>query len=96
MLTWPWNFATGQAEILNRNIGIFQDGIHSNIFGFTTGADYRFSKTFIAGGVFIYANTEGDFRQGGSFSTHSYTGTLFAAFSHRADIYTGHSWNNAQ
>ncbi len=79
-----WNglglFATGQAEILNRNIGPFQDGFKSNIFGLTVGADYRFSKTFVAGGSFTYANINGDFRQGGTFSTNAYTWTFFASY----------------
>jgi Autotransporter beta-domain. len=79
-----WNglglFATGQAEILNRNIGAFQDGFKSNIFGLTVGADYRFSKAFVAGTAFTYANTNGDFRQGGTFSTNAYTWTFFASY----------------
>jgi uncharacterized protein YhjY with autotransporter beta-barrel domain len=74
-------FATGQAQILNRNIGAFQDGFDSRIFGFTFGADYRFSKAFVAGGAFTYANTNGDFSQGGAFSTNAYTWTLFGAYS---------------
>jgi hypothetical protein len=73
-------FATGQAEILNRNIGTFQDGFNSNIFGFTAGADYRFSKAFVAGAAFTYANTKGDFLGGGDFSTNAYTGTVFASY----------------
>lgn len=79
-----WNglglFATGQAEILNRNIGPFQDGFKSTILGLTLGADYRFSKTFVAGGAFTYANTTGDFSQGGNFSTNAYTWTFFASY----------------
>jgi hypothetical protein len=73
-------FATGQAEILNRNIGTFQDGFNSNIFGFTAGADYRFSSTFVAGAAFTYANTKGDFLGGGNFSTNAYSGTVFASY----------------
>jgi hypothetical protein len=73
-------FATGQVEILNREIGTFQDGFNSNIFGFTAGADYRFSKAFVAGAAFTYANTKGEFLGGGNFSTNAYTGTLFASY----------------
>ena len=73
-------FATGQAEILNRNTGTFQDGFNSNIFGFTAGADYRFSNAFVAGAAFTYANTKGDFLGGGDFSTNAYTGTFFASY----------------
>lgn len=73
-------FATGQAEILNRTIGTFQDGFDSTIFGFTAGADYRFSKAFVAGAAFTYANTKGDFLGGGNFSTNAYTGTVFASY----------------
>jgi uncharacterized protein YhjY with autotransporter beta-barrel domain len=73
-------FATGQVEILNRNIGTFQDGFDSNIFGFTAGADYRFSRAFVAGAAFTYANTKGNFLGGGNFSTNAYTGTVFASY----------------
>lgn len=79
-----WNglgfFASGLVESLNRDITTFQDGYKSTIFGFTGGADYRFSNKLIAGVAFNYFNTNGDFRSGGNFSTNSYGGLLFAAY----------------
>ncbi|MGE0642589.1 MAG: autotransporter outer membrane beta-barrel domain-containing protein [Nitrospira sp.] len=79
-----WNgvgfFASGLVESLNRDITTFQDGYKSMIFGFTGGADYRFSNKLVAGLAFSYSNTDGDFRSGGNFSTNSYAGTLFASY----------------
>jgi outer membrane autotransporter protein len=79
-----WNglgfFASGLVESLNRDITTFQDGYRSTIFGFTGGADYRFSKKLVAGLAFSYSNTDGNFRSGGNFSTNSYGGLLFASY----------------
>ena len=79
-----WNglgfFASGLVETLNRDITTFQDGYRSTIFGFTGGADYRFSKKLVAGLAFSYSNTDGNFRSGGNFSTNSYGGLLFASY----------------
>lgn len=79
-----WNglgfFASGLVESLNRDITTFQDGYKSTIFGFTGGADYRFSKKLVSGLAFSYSNTGGDFRSGGNFSTNSYGGLLFASY----------------
>ena len=79
-----WNglgfFASGLVESLNRDITTFQDGYKSHIFGFTGGADYRFSRKLVAGLAFSYSNSDGDFRSGGNFSTNSYGGLLFASY----------------
>lgn len=79
-----WNglgfFVSGLVESLNRDITTFQDGYRSTIFGFTGGADYRFSKQLVAGLAFSYSNTDGNFRSGGNFSTNSYGGLLFASY----------------
>jgi uncharacterized protein YhjY with autotransporter beta-barrel domain len=79
-----WNglglFASGLVESLNRDITTFQDGYKSNIFGFTGGADYRFTRKLVAGLALSYSNTDGDFRSGGHFSTNSYGGLLFASY----------------
>ncbi|MDF0673343.1 MAG: autotransporter outer membrane beta-barrel domain-containing protein [Nitrospira sp.] len=79
-----WNglglFASGLVESLNRDITTFQDGYRSTIFGFTGGADYRFSKNLVAGLAFSYSNTDGNFSSGGNFSTNSYGGLLFASY----------------
>jgi uncharacterized protein YhjY with autotransporter beta-barrel domain len=73
-------FGSGLVESLNRDVTTFQDGYKSNILGITAGADYRFSKRLVAGLALSYSNTDGDFRNGGNFSTNSYGGTLFAAY----------------
>jgi len=79
-----WNglgfFATGLVETLNRDTTTFQDGYRSTIFGVTGGADYRFSKRLVAGLAASYSNTDGNFRNGGNFSTNSYGGLLFASY----------------
>lgn len=79
-----WNgvgfFASGLVEALNRDVTTFQDGYKSTIWGITAGSDYRFSPSLVAGFAFNYANTDGDFRSGGNFSTNSYGGLLFASY----------------
>ena len=80
-----WNglgfFASGLVESLNRDVTTFQNGYTSNILGIAAGADYRFSKKLVAGLALSYSNTDGDFRNnGGSFSTNSYGGLLFASY----------------
>ncbi len=73
-------FASGLVETLDRKIGTFQDGYKSSIHGFTVGADYRMSKQSTVGLAFSYANTDGDFRSGGNFSTNAYTVTVFGSY----------------
>ena len=73
-------FASGLVESLNRDVTTFQDGYKSNIFGVTAGAGYRFNKKLVAGLALSYSNTDGDFRNGGNFSTNSYGGQLFASY----------------
>ncbi len=73
-------FASGLVEALDRKIGAFQDGYKSSIHGFTVGADYRMSKQSTVGLAFSYANTDGDFRSGGNFSTNAYTVTVFGSY----------------
>ncbi|MDF0665812.1 MAG: autotransporter outer membrane beta-barrel domain-containing protein [Nitrospira sp.] len=79
-----WNglglFASGLVESLNRDITTFQDGFKSTIFGFSGGADYRFSRKLVAGLAFSYSNSDGNFSSGGNFSTNSYGGLLFASY----------------
>lgn len=79
-----WNglgfFATGLVETLNRDTTAFLDGYRSTIFGVTGGADYRFSKKLVAGLATSYSNADGNFRNGGNFSTNSYGGLLFASY----------------
>jgi outer membrane autotransporter protein len=73
-------FGTGVVESLDRNVSTFQDGYKSTILSISGGADYRFSRTLVAGVALSYANTDGDFRNGGTFSTNSYGGLLFASY----------------
>jgi hypothetical protein len=73
-------FATGLVESLDRNVSTFQDGYKSTILGISGGADYRFSKQLVAGVLLNYSNTDGEFRNGGNFSTNSYGGLLFASY----------------
>lgn len=73
-------FASGFVESLNREVGVYQQGYESTIMGFTGGADYRLSKQLTAGLALTYANQNGDFRNGGNFSTNSYGGTLFSQY----------------
>lgn len=73
-------FASGFVESLDRNVNQYQDGYKSTILGFTGGADYRFTKQLTAGLAFNYSNTNGDFRNGGNFSTNSYGVTLFSQY----------------
>lgn len=78
-----WNglgfFGSGQVQALDRNVGSFQDGYNSMIYGVTVGVDYRFNKQFVAGFASNYANTNGSFTGGGAFSTNSYGGLAFAS-----------------
>jgi uncharacterized protein YhjY with autotransporter beta-barrel domain len=73
-------FATGLVESLDRNVSTFQDGYKSTILGISGGADYRFSKQLVAGVLLSYSNTDGDFRNGGNFSTNSLGGLVFASY----------------
>lgn len=79
-----WNglgfFASGLVEKMDRNIGVFEDGYKSNVYGFTVGTDYRLSRQSTVGAAFSYANTNGDFRNGGDFSTNAYTATFFGSY----------------
>ena len=72
-------FASGLVESLNRDITTFQDGYKSTILGFSTGMDYRLSRSVVAGLVGNFSNTDGDFRGGGTFSTNSYGGLAFVS-----------------
>ena len=78
-----WNglgfFGSGQVQALDRSVGSFQDGYLSTIYGLTVGADYRFTKQLVAGLAANYANTVGSFTGGGTFSTNSYGGLVFAS-----------------
>lgn len=71
-------FASGTIESLNRDITTFQDGYRSTIWSFSGGVDYRINKKAVLGFAGSFTNTDGDFRSGGTFSTNSYTGLLFA------------------
>ena len=73
-------FATGLVESLDRNVSTFQDGYKSTILGISGGADYRFSRQWVAGVALSYSNTDGAFRNGGAFSTNSYGSLLFASY----------------
>jgi outer membrane lipase/esterase len=73
-------FASGLVESLNRDVTTFQDGYKSNTLGIAAGADYRFNRKIVAGLALSYSNTDGDFRNGGNFSTNSYGGLLFASY----------------
>jgi uncharacterized protein YhjY with autotransporter beta-barrel domain len=73
-------FASGVVESLSRIDTTFQEGYRSSILGFTVGADYRISNRLTAGLAFTYSNTNGDFRQGGNFSTNSYDGMFFSQY----------------
>lgn len=71
-------FASGTIESLNRDITTFQDGYRSTIWSFSGGVDYRITKKAVVGFAGSFTNIDGDFRGGGTFSTNSYTGLLFA------------------
>lgn len=71
-------FGSGVIESLNRDITQFQDGYKSTIWSFSGGIDYRINTKAVVGFVGNYANTDGDFRGGGTFSTNSYGGLIFA------------------
>ncbi len=71
-------FASGGIESLHRDITQFQDGYKSTIWSFSGGIDYRISRKAVVGFVGNFSNTDGDFRGGGTFSTNSYGGLLFA------------------
>lgn len=73
-------FAAGFVESLDREVNVHQDGYKSTILGFTAGADYRFSRQVTAGVAMTYSNTNGDFRNGGNFSTNSYGFTVFSQY----------------
>jgi uncharacterized protein YhjY with autotransporter beta-barrel domain len=73
-------FASGLVESLNRDNTTFQEGYRSTILGFTVGGDYRVSRQLTVGLAYTYANTNGDFRQAGNFSTNSSTFTIFGQY----------------
>ncbi|MDR4467772.1 MAG: autotransporter outer membrane beta-barrel domain-containing protein [Nitrospira sp.] len=78
-----WNglgfFGSGQVQALDRNVGSFTDGYRSTIYGLTVGADYRFTDQLVAGLMGNYAYSGGSFTGGGTFSTNSYGGLVFAS-----------------
>jgi hypothetical protein len=78
-----WNglgfFGSGQVQGLDLNVGSFTDGYRSTIYGLTVGADYRFTNQLVAGIMANYAYTGGSFTGGGTFSTNSYGGLVFAS-----------------
>lgn len=71
-------FGSGVIESLNRDITTFQDGYKSTIWSFAGGMDYRLNKKAVMGLVGNFSNIDGDFRGGGTFSTNTYGGLLFA------------------
>lgn len=79
-----WNglgfFASGVVEAMNREVTTFQDGYKSMILGVTGGVDYRINRQAVAGLAMSYANTHGDFANGGDFNTNSLGGTLFGSY----------------
>ncbi len=73
-------FASGLVEALNREVTTFQDGYKSTILGVTGGVDYRINRRTIVGLAANYANTHGDFRNGGDFNSNSIGGMLFGSY----------------
>ena len=73
-------FASGLVEALNRDVTTFQDGYKSMILGITAGADYRFNRQTVGGVAVNYANTHGDFKNGGDFNTNSVGMLLFGSY----------------
>lgn len=73
-------FASGLVEALNRDVTTFQDGYKSMILGITAGADYRFNRQTVGGLAVNYANTHGDFKNGGDFNTNSLGVILFGSY----------------
>ena len=71
-------FASGTIESLNRDTTTFQDGYRSTIWSVSGGVDYHITNKAVLGFVGSFANTDGDFRGGGTFSTNSYSGLVFA------------------
>ncbi len=57
-------------------------------WGGTLGADYRITDNFVAGAAFTYLNTDADVdSSGGNAESDSYTGTIYATFSHESGFY---------
>ena len=73
-------FASGLVEALNREVTTFQDGYKSTILGVTGGVDYRINRHTVVGVATNYANTHGDFRNGGDFTSNSIGGVLFGSY----------------
>jgi uncharacterized protein YhjY with autotransporter beta-barrel domain len=73
-------FASGLVEALNRDVTTYQDGYKSMILGVTAGADYRFNGQTVGGLALSYANTHGDFKNGGDFNTNTFGMTLFGSY----------------
>ena len=73
-------FASGLVEALNREVTTFQDGYKSTILGVTGGVDYRIDRRTVVGLAANYANTHGDFRNGGDFNSNSIGGMLFGSY----------------
>jgi uncharacterized protein YhjY with autotransporter beta-barrel domain len=71
-------FGSGVIESLDRDITQFQDGYKSTIWSFSGGIDYRINTKTVVGFVGNFSNIDGDFRGGGTFSTNSYGGLIFA------------------
>ncbi|WP_347257324.1 autotransporter outer membrane beta-barrel domain-containing protein [Methylocaldum sp.] len=58
-----------------------QKGFQFKNFGFTAGADYRFTDNFIAGLAFTYARTNANFdRSAGGTDSDAYTGSIYGSF----------------
>lgn len=73
-------FASGLVEAMNREVTTFQDGYKSTILGVTGGVDYRINRETVAGVAVNYANTHGDFENGGTFNSNSIGTTLFGSY----------------
>jgi hypothetical protein len=74
-------FVSGEYERFDKDITRFEPGYDSDMESVTVGGDYLFSKRFIAGIAFRYANINGKFdSSGGSFDTDSYGGLVYASF----------------
>jgi len=58
-----------------------QKGFQFKNFGFTAGADYRFTDGFVAGLAFTYARTNANFdRSAGGTDSDAYTGSMYGSF----------------
>ena len=74
-------FLSAEAESLDRDVTLFEDGYDSSIWRLTLGTDYQLTEKSIVGLALTTTRQDGNFTGGGDFETGSYGFIAFASYS---------------